>query len=439
VLLAAVDVEFLARLTLGLIGLALLCGLDRADRARHTLFALLGLALLVTGLSMVKGAAGDVSANPWVKEFLVFSGSETAVAFLVGFVLAITLQSSSVVTVLTLPLVGSGLVALDPTVAMIYGACVGSGASVFLLSAGLEGAMRQLALGQAIIRGLTGLLLVTLFELEQHADLPLVLSALRLASASPAMQASLAYLSFQLVFALTSTLLRQPLLRLVAYLAPVSQTELLMKPQFVFEGAAADPQTALSLSDLEHRRLLGHLPDYLDELRDPGERTATYAPLALRHQASTGIAQAIELLLGETLRNNPETNPEPLFRMRGRIAALQSLQQALAEFTGQLLALPRAEQPAFAKNMVEGLHALLSFAAEAMGENSADARELMMTLTEERSGLMEQTRQELLRGEGALQGPVQVREALLSAILVFERIVWMLRRLIPQAAPVPGP
>ena len=51
-------------------------------------------------------------------------------------------------------------------------------------------------------------------------------------------------------------------------------------------------------------------------------------------------------------------------------------------------------------------------------------------LTEERSALMERVRDELLGGSTNIAG----REALLSATLTFERIIWLLRRLSPPPA-----
>ena len=50
---------------------------------------------------------------------------------------------------------------------------------------------------------------------------------------------------------------------------------------------------------------------------------------------------------------------------------------------------------------------------------------MLRTLTEERGELMDRVRKELLGGSKGLAG----RQALLSATLLFERLLWLLRRL----------
>ena len=78
-------------------------------------------------------------------------------------------------------------------------------------------------------------------------------------------------------------------------------------------------------------------------------------------------------------------------------------------------------------HMVEGLHLLLGVAAEALeeGDAGADAKDMLEAMTGERGALMERVRKELLGGAQSFAG----RESLLSATLLFERLLWLLRRL----------
>jgi hypothetical protein len=99
------------------------------------------------------------------------------------------------------------------------------------------------------------------------------------------------------------------------------------------------------------------------------------------------------------------------------------------QFASDLIVVPVDERPAFAEHMVEGLHAILMVAAEAASDESGSAQEMLYILTEERSALMERVREELLGGSTNIAG----REALLSATLTFERIIWLLRRSSPPS------
>jgi hypothetical protein len=108
------------------------------------------------------------------------------------------------------------------------------------------------------------------------------------------------------------------------------------------------------------------------------------------------------------------------------LQTLQPLQIALTQFASGLLVVAPEERPEFAALMVEGLHSILMVAADCATDDSGDSQELLFILTEERSALMDQIREELL---GSSTTQMAGREALLSATLTFERIIWLLRRL----------
>jgi phosphate:Na+ symporter len=426
VLLAAVNIQSMVLILLGLVGLWFFLGLDQSDRFRHLVFGLLGLGLLLLGLTMLKGSVAALASNHWMQEFVQFSGSGVAIALVSGFVIAVAVQSSSIVTVLALPLVQQGLLSLDQTVLLVYGASVGSGFSVLLLASGMEGPSRQLSLCQAVLRTLTAVLLMPLYFIERDAGVPLVMGLLRTVSDSPATQCAIAYLLFQLILVMTSWVSASGLLRLSERLAPPSLQEALVKPRFLIEEAIGDPVSALALVKLEHGHLVRLLPDFLDELRPLEERSAQSVPLRLRALASESIADEIDRFLSATVRATPDMNDiEEVFAARSRLQMLVPLQSALNEFATELLAVPEAQRPVFAANMVEGLHAVLSVAADTADDDSELAAELLFSLTGERSALMERVRSELLGGSSSMEG----RESLLSATLVFERIIWLLRRL----------
>jgi phosphate:Na+ symporter len=295
----------------------------------------------------------------------------------------------------------------------------------------MEGAARQISMVQAMLRVVAAAVLLPLFFLEQHTGTPLVLALLRLVTDSVATQCALAYALFQVVLVVLSEVVAKALISLSARLAPPSLEEAIMKPHYLFEQAVNDPPTALALVDLEHNRLLTFLPDFIEDLRPVEERSATAHPLKLRFAASDSIANEMDQFLGATLRANPGmSGVDKVFSARTRLQTLQPLQVALMQFATDLLAVPVDERPAFAEHMIEGLHAILMVVAEASSDESGGAQEMLYILTEERSALMERVREELLGGSANIAG----REALLSATLTFERIIWLLRRLSPPPA-----
>jgi phosphate:Na+ symporter len=431
VLLAAVNIHSMVLLLLGVVGLSFFLGMEQSSRYRHVVFALLGLGLLLLGLTMLKGSIASLGSEPWMREFVEFSGSGVAIALVAGFVIAVAVQSSSIVTVLALPLVHEGLLSLDQTVLMIYGASVGSGFAVLLLASGMEGTSRQLSLCQAVLRAMTALVLLSLFFIEQDAGMPLVLALLRAVADDSATQCAVAYVLFQVVLVLSGQISARWLLGFARTLAPPSLEEVLMKPRYLFEEACGDPATALSLVELEHRRLVSLLPDFLEDVRPEGERSVHAAPLKLRAAASEAIADEMDRFLSSTVRANPDmADIDLVFAARSRLQTLRPLQAALHQFASELADVSPSERPVFAEQMIEGLHAILMVAADTASDDPADAAEMLFMLTEERSALMDRVRSELL-GDGA---SIAGRESLLSATLTFERIIWLLRRLVPPPA-----
>lgn len=427
VLLASLDVHVLALYLLALIGFAFFNGLDQNDRYRHVIYALFGLGLLLLGLTLVKGAVAEVRNDPWVSEFVEFTASGAGVSLLAGFVLAIAMQSSSVVTVLALPLATEGLLDLHGLTLLILGACAGSGAAVVLVSAGLEGRARQLAMTQGIVRGLTSLLLLPLVLAEGHGY-PVGLATLAsVVTSRLATQVGLVFLAVQFAGILVASVLRAPILTLATRAAPASAAEALGRPAYLHDEATADPGTALELVRLELVRLLKALPDYLEDLRPREERNPDAPPLAIRAEASKAVISSMEEFLGEVLRSNPEVSHEEIFELRRRLGMLTAVQETLTRFVSEMASVPAAERPAFAQSLVEGLHALLVVITEACEEDAADARALMTELTAERGALVDRVRRELLAGCPGIAG----RQAFLSAVVLLERLLWLLREQSP--------
>jgi phosphate:Na+ symporter len=427
VLLASLNVHALALYLLGIIGLAFFNGLDQQSRFRHVVYALFGLGLLLLGLTLVKQAVAEVRDDYWVRDFIEFTASGAGISLLAGFVLATALQSSSVVAALALPLAAEGLLDLHGMTLLILGACAGSGAAVVLVSSSLEGPARQLAITQGIIRSLASLLLLPLVLAEGHGyPIGLATAAEAVTHDLPA-QVGQVFLYVQVVGIVIAWTLKRPVLSLAAWAAPSGPGDTLSKPAYLYDDAVGDPGTALELVRLEHVRLINALPDYLEDLRDDGERNPNAPPLSLRASASDAVAVQMEDFLTELIRENPEMSTEHIFDARRRIGDLTALQKSLAKFVSELSTIPAVERPAFVRSLVEGLHALLMVVAEACDQQSHDARDLLHELTAERGALVNRVRQELLAGNSGLVH----RESLLSAVLLLERVLWILRERSP--------
>jgi phosphate:Na+ symporter len=426
VLLSTIDLKTMALYLIGLIGISYLQGLDRSPHLKHMVAASLGVGLLFLGLSLVKEGFADLRGNPWVEEFILFSGESGMIALLVGLVAAIAAQSSATVTILALPLVHAGVADQHQVTLLVYGASVGSGLAVMLLSSNLEGTSRQLGLYQACLKLLAAAIFVPLYYVERLWDVPLVHALAGTVSHSPTFQVAVIYLIFQIGAALMGNLLQGPLQKLLASMSPPTAEEALMRPHYLFDEAIGDPDTALDLVDREQQRLISALPAYVDTIRSDGDRPAMALPLSIRHAASTAVAGETDVFLSEVVNSNPGFDGvDRIFEARSRLRGLVTLQECLHEFASHMASLRGETGSSLKTSLIESLHLLLTMAAEVAQTGDEDDRAFLEELTSDRSDMMEGIRRQLL----AQPASASMREALLVATVLFERAVWLIREL----------
>jgi phosphate:Na+ symporter len=268
--------------------------------------------------------------------------------------------------------------------------------------------------------------MMTLWMIEHGLSVPLVVAGVSSLSPLDPLRAGLLFLLFQGVLLSSSRAARYPLVRIALKLSPVPAVTEASQPRHLFEEGMQDPRTALELSQLETARLVACLPQFLDDVREDNDGSETRLALAERRAASQALAEHIEYFIAGALALNTEAQTtEAFFRQRAKIAALKQLQGSLAEFTACIAAVPEPDRPTLAGVMAEGLHAILSTAAEALVGNDEFSAMLLDGLTEERSELMDTVRSTLLDSGGSLRQ----RESLLTASMAFERALWQLRGL----------
>jgi phosphate:Na+ symporter len=412
VLVASFDLRFAALWLLALCGALTYFGLDGSGRMRPLLGAVTGLGLMLLGLALVKAGAEPLRGMEAVQGLLAWGARGFLWLFLLGALVTLVAQSSSTVAILLIMLQAAGLIGFEQAAAGICGAGLGSALSVRLLGARLGGSARQAVLAQAGLRGAGALLVLVLVWLEQAGLSPLLLGVLRGLAEGPAMQLALLFLAQQLLVALLAAPLHRPLAALLARLAPEAEAEADGRPRYLFEQALEEPASALPLLRAEQARLVERLPALLDPLREEGAGRA--APTAGSAALEAAIGRFLAALLAREL-------PPPVLaeavRLQARLGHLAALREALEEFLATARPLREGALGERIAAMAEALHLLLEElreldgpeAAAWLAELAADRGEMMQRL---RRALAEVAREEAFRLTG-----------------VFERAVWLIRRL----------
>lgn len=405
VLLATFDLRAAALWLLGVVG----CwrAFAPASRLRAALGALTGLGLLLLGLALLKEGAAPLSDSEVVRELLLFAGDAWLPAFLVGFAVTLVAQSSSAVSILAITLHGAGLLAFGQAAMAVCGASLGSGAAVWLMAGGMAGTARQPVVFQAALKAAGAVGVAALLLTEAATGQPGLMALTALATPQADTRLALLFLLLQVLPALAAAPLHVPLQALLDRWVRASPTEEWGRPRHVFPAAAEDPPSALPLVAAEQARLLRRLPPLLNPLR--GEGDAPGGAVAASPALEAELGRFLDGLLGRPLA--AETL-DGVLHARERLALLADLREAVTGFAAAAAPIGEGARP-----MAEALHLLLEELREAA---DGEARGWIATLAEDRGEMMRR-----IRRAAAPDG----REALLAATALFERAVWLVRRL----------
>ena len=432
VLVATVDIHIPVWLLLGGVGLAYYLDVEKSSRWRHPAGALLGMALLFLGLQFIKNGAAPLRELPAARDLLQLAGQYGVLLFLVGAAITLVLQSSSTVSVIAVAMTHIGLLSMEQTVIIIYGAGVGSAASLWLMTANMQGAGRQLALLQIGLKLLAAALMVLLLVLELWLGWPLVLALVGHMTPLVSLQAAWVFLLYQVVGALAVTALGPWLPGWLQRLSPPSVQETLSQPHYIYEQALEDAETALDLVEKEQVRLLGHLPHYLSTAEPHPSLSPNPTPAELL-TADRAVTEKVAEFLMVLMHQNSQDRQglDRLLNLQDRQRLLHDLREGLVQLeahlhtTGQLDGTAGSVQ-GVVQRMGEAMHFLLLTLHDAAESSSAQDLAWLQALASDRSDTMENLRQKAL--DEAAHASQAALAALFNATTLFERVVWLVRR-----------
>ena len=209
-----------------------------------------------------------------------------------------------------------------------------------------------------------------------------------------------------------------------ARFSPATREDHLSRPRFIHDQAVKDPATALDLVSRENARLVTRLPRLIPDLDqrasdDPKRREAAW-------RGADAIAAATDRFLVDLI-DQRLTREDLTFTLRAQtqVELVRALQETLHEFGTVVDSFD--PPPPLVFNLSESLRALLLVLTDAVPADASPADlDVLDALTADRSGLLDRIRREVAASYAA--GGDQVR-SLMRATSLFERAVWLVRRL----------
>ena len=349
-------------------------------------------------------------------------------------------QSSSAVSVLGISMATIGVIPVDQAIMIMYGSLIGSSVILYLLSAGLTGRSRQVAMYMVFLNILKCAVLVPLFYVELHFDIPLMKALVLAIDLDLDQQLALVYV-FLAVFPLPSAdyrlgrprRLSRPRFILTPRaglevsvstldrLWPASPADELSRPRFIHDHASVDVETSLMLVDLEQRRAMSNMSKYFDAVR----QNRSVEPL---RDASRNLLREVKEFLTDLHAHHPLQAVESRNTMMNRQKLFSWLEDALGtlcETLGEFAGRPALE--GIRMSLCEGVDSVLLSLVDAMETDDSMSWDMARQLTGDRGPMMRRVRIQYLEADPPLQKLEQINILLITNAV--EEIFFLLSKL----------
>ncbi len=429
----SLDVGPAVLLMVGVVGIGV--AIDRLKQWRAVLWALFGIALLFVGLDFLKQGTAPLAETALVRDVLQSTTGSYLLAFVVGAVLTVIVNSSIAIGVLSMSLMASGVFTFETTAMVVYATNFGSSATTYLLSMKLRGEARQLAMYQVGFNIVGCLIFVPLFVVETATGLPLSLALLE-GVADPELRIALAYLLFNGSAAVVLLLCPGPTARLMARIWPRTAAEDAARPTYIGDFALNDPDLALELAAREQHRAYGIVAGLLDPLVEESEQGRTTPDSTAPRELLAGIAGFLEDLGHQTLTPRQYEHYYGQLDVQGHLEALTGDVDRFAATVTELES--NAHSRTLGRLLAESLHAVMHSCAEALSpDGDADERALAVELTADRGPTLRSVREAYVSDRAAAE-EAELATTMLGGISLFERIIWRLNAIAQRRSETAG-
>jgi phosphate:Na+ symporter len=167
-----VSLKVLALFVLGVTALGITFHLPK--RFVNGYGALFGLAMIMYGLYLVKTGAAGYAGAEWAAQMIQNIHEHYMIAFALGLVLTLLVQSNLAIIMIAIAFAASGLFDLRETAMTMYGAQAGTGLLTYVFSFHAHGRARQVVVTQIAYDAVATVVFVLLFYTEILSGVPMV-------------------------------------------------------------------------------------------------------------------------------------------------------------------------------------------------------------------------------------------------------------------------
>lgn len=433
--LAAIDLSLATLWLVGVVGLALRS--RRFGGSASLLGAVFGVGLLLYGLVQLRAAAGPIQSAEWFAPVAGLLAGPLPIAFALGALLRIAIQSSSGIAVILIVLCGRGVIDAEHAMMAIHGTGIGVGLTVVLLARQLRGEPLRVAWWQACINGVAALVLAGWLLIAAATGLPSLPDLLAGTGMGVETQLAVGFLIQMLLCPVVAFLIGDRAPALLARLVPANAEDALLTPRYLSDAVVEQTDLAVDLAGREQRRIVEAARSLLDPARSDVGAASGMDTRAVR-TGLDALGTEVRHYLGEVLEHAAEPRASAaVVASIARQQALGELVETLDAMASEIAQLP-ADTPAreLTGIFAETCDLLLATLADILRDEDPADRAILLAMTADRGEQVELLRARVTSGE---LGAPAVQASVLYALSLFERAGWLCRRVAgPQAVADPA-
>ncbi len=403
--------------------------MEKPRRYLPLITALFGLGLIFYGVDLMSQGASPLKEMEWFQSVIMGARDSYLFLFAVSAILAAALQSTDGFLIVILTMVKVGLLDINQTIVILYAITMGDSILNWVISYGLKGVAKQLAMFQVLFNVIGVLIFLPLFFLEINTQIPLVKSWFTSNPLRVEQQMAYLLLFYNVVVALLLSLFSAPIQKLLERHWPQTKEEDDSSLRFLDENTMKDPAVAVIMVDKEQGRLVQRLPAFIEFLRGRWEGRGDSGELDIQYQSYINLSKKIEFATSELMdKGLDKENNQKLVHAINRQNLLLSLGENLYQLIGSLNRSQwSADMDTLIHNIVEASDTILLSAGDAFGSGSDEDLQMLLVITSDKGDVMDNMRLKYL----SIQEKINADEkhVLLFITEQFERMVWLIRKL----------
>lgn len=403
---------------------------------RYGIGCIFSIALILYSLQLMNSQSDEFLQVSWIKDNTHYIQYSNFISFIFAAIAMIIFQTNMIIFVMIASFVLAHVITMDQAIIMLYGVQFGHAFVVIMMGLNFKGYTKQVIYMQALVDITISIFFYLLLIIETHTGIPMIKALSLYLGSTPLTQLIFVLLFANIIMTTIFHLFVTPISALLGQLFPPPKDESLSTPQYIGNASTQDPLTAIDLIEQELLGLMKRLPALIEEkLSNSLNEADKNVKFLETHIAFGSIIKEIEELMNEIQKNTiaPKT-ANRLVTIADRIQIVISLEEGVYQLT-------QVEIPQNFSEKLKTLYAQILESQEALIQTVNDAIEflsdediaILIAATAHTNEVLNNVQKTFCEESPGLS--VAEKSCVLATTSVFDRNVWLLRRLIFQFIP----